>query len=109
MAELLVSVRSAPEADAAVAGGAHLIDVKEPQRGPLGRADDAVSAEVVRAVAGRRPVSAALGELLEGYMPPDRVSLTYVKWGLAGCASAAWRERLTAAAATLAATAPGCQ
>ena len=34
---LLVSVRSAAEAATALAGGADLIDVKEPSRGPLGR------------------------------------------------------------------------
>ena len=63
MTRLLVSVRSAAEAEAALRGGADVIDVKEPGRGPLGRADDAVIADVVRLVAGRRPVSAALGEL----------------------------------------------
>jgi uncharacterized protein (UPF0264 family) len=66
MMNLLVSVRSAAEAEAALAGGAGLIDVKEPARGALGRADAAVIAAVVRAVGGRRPVSAALGELAEG-------------------------------------------
>ena len=45
---LLVSVRDAVEAEAALAGGAHLIDVKEPARGALGRADDATIAAVVR-------------------------------------------------------------
>ena len=38
MAKLLVSVRSAVEAQAAVAGGAAIVDVKEPSQGPLGRA-----------------------------------------------------------------------
>ena len=41
---LLVSVRDAAEAGNAVAGGAALIDVKEPARGALGRADDAIVA-----------------------------------------------------------------
>ena len=41
MAGLLVSVRSADEARTALAGGATVIDVKEPERGPLGRADPA--------------------------------------------------------------------
>ena len=36
---LLVSVRSADEAIAALAGGADVIDVKEPNRGALGAAD----------------------------------------------------------------------
>ena len=35
---LLVSVRSAAEAEEALAGGAALIDVKEPANGPLGKA-----------------------------------------------------------------------
>jgi uncharacterized protein (UPF0264 family) len=87
MAQLLVSVRSAAEAEAALAGGAALIDVKEPTRGALGRADDAVIDDVVRAVAGRAPVSAALGELetaLWEPFPSALESLAFVKWGAAG-------------------------
>ncbi len=87
---LLVSVRSPVEAKAALAGGAAIIDVKEPDNGSLGRATPAVLAGVIAAVAGRRPVSAALGELLPGNvdLPAELASLAYVKWGLAG-----WRER----------------
>ena len=89
--QLLVSVRSAEEALAALAGGASLIDVKEPSRGPMGRADDSVTGEVVRAVAGRRPVSAALGELrTSGNLKALPRELSYVKFGLARCA--AWRR-----------------
>ncbi|MCI0381219.1 MAG: (5-formylfuran-3-yl)methyl phosphate synthase [Gemmataceae bacterium] len=62
---LLVSVRSAEEAIAALAGGADIIDVKEPARGALGRADGAVIADVLRVVAGRSPVSAAMGEIVD--------------------------------------------
>ena len=40
MTRLLVSVRNGQEAEAALAGGAHVIDVKEPARGSLGRADE---------------------------------------------------------------------
>ena len=36
---LLVSVRSADEAEAAIAGGADVIDVKEPSHGPLGMSE----------------------------------------------------------------------
>jgi uncharacterized protein (UPF0264 family) len=81
---LLVSVRSPVEAAAAIAGGAALIDVKEPAHGSLGRADAATIAGVIQGVAGRRPVSAALGELVDfhGTIPE---SLAFVKWGLAGC------------------------
>lgn len=60
---LLVSVRSAFEADEAVAGGASIVDVKEPSRGPLGRADVEVAVEVGRAIAGRAGLTLACGEL----------------------------------------------
>jgi (5-formylfuran-3-yl)methyl phosphate synthase len=95
---LLVSVRDAAEAEAALAGGAGLIDVKEPARGPLGRADAAVIAAIVRAVGGRVPVSAALGELREcplvtaGEELPAGVG--YVKWGLSGLLRARWGRHL---------------
>jgi (5-formylfuran-3-yl)methyl phosphate synthase len=104
MTRLLVSVRSAVEAETALAGGAALIDVKEPERGALGRADDAVIADVVRAVAGRAPVSAALGELRdrpEASLPSCLGSLSYVKCGLAGVArddSPEWPAELAALA-----------
>jgi len=83
---LLVSVRSSAEAKAALAGGADLIDVKEPSRGSIGRADDAVIAAVLRAVAGRKPVSAALGDVRDFAGPYSRPGLSYWKLGLAGCA-----------------------
>jgi len=62
---LLVSVRSVEEAVEAAAGGAAIVDVKEPARGPLGRADAAVAAAIVAAVASR-PCTLACGELAEG-------------------------------------------
>lgn len=93
MTQLLVSVRSASEAESALAGGADLIDVKEPNRGALGRADDAVITQIVEAVEGRRPVSVALGELLDQPLVPGFDGL--VKVGLAGCGSrAGWRDLL---------------
>jgi uncharacterized protein (UPF0264 family) len=98
---LLVSVRSVAEAAAALTGGADLIDVKEPSRGSLGRADDSVIAAVVEHVAGRRPVSAALGELAESPNWPGQsgAGLTFLKWGLAGCHQTRrdWRDALTRA------------
>jgi len=93
---LLVSVRTAAEAAAALEGGADLIDVKEPARGSLGRAADAVVSEVCRFVAGRRPVSAALGELEDSAAAiPEVAGLAFVKWGLAGWARKDWRRALT--------------
>ena len=98
--DLLVSIRSQAEAEAALAGGADLIDVKEPAHGALGRASVETIAAVVAAVAGRRPVSAALGELLREPRPPAVRGLSYVKWGLAGYSGQPgrdWRRDLEAA------------
>jgi uncharacterized protein (UPF0264 family) len=81
--QLLVSVRSADEARAALAGGADLIDVKEPTRGPLGAADPPVIRDVIAAVNGRVPVSAAFGEWHEWTEQKAPPGLHYAKWGLA--------------------------
>lgn len=99
---LLVSVRNADEASAALAGGADVIDVKEPADGPLGRADAESIGAVVARVAGRAPVTAAWGELAE----PARQngvpgSLAAVKVGLAGADSAGWESDLRAFAKPL--------
>jgi len=66
--QLLVSVRDIAEADAAIAGNADIIDVKEPSRGSLGMA----SLETITAIVSRccrlhtaPRCSAALGELHE--------------------------------------------
>ena len=59
---LLVSVRSAEEALAAVAGGADIVDAKEPARGPLGPVDLAVLADIAAALPASVPLSAALGD-----------------------------------------------
>src|SRR5262245_19700394 len=83
---LLVSVRSAAEALAALDGGADLIDVKEPSRGPLGAADRNVVEQVVLAVGGRVPVSVALGEWAEYSSGPLPAGVSFAKWGLSGLA-----------------------
>jgi uncharacterized protein (UPF0264 family) len=100
MTQLLVSVRSASEAEAALRGGAALIDIKEPAKGSLGRASDNVIEDVVRVVAGRRPVSAAMGEFVDTFadaMPVCRNSLRYLKWGLSrfeNCDEDIWHAEL---------------
>jgi uncharacterized protein (UPF0264 family) len=77
-------------------GGASLIDIKEPLRGSLGRADEATIAAVVKAVAERLPVSAALGELKEQPQPARTPGISYSKWGLSGWGrSDAWCSVLT--------------
>ena len=60
---LLVSVRDAAEAAAALEGGAAIIDVKEPRHGPLGAADPEAIAAVAQVVGSRRPWTMACGEL----------------------------------------------
>jgi (5-formylfuran-3-yl)methyl phosphate synthase len=108
---LLVSVRSEAEVEPALAGGADIIDVKDPERGSLGRADDATLAAVVRAVGGRRPVSAALGEWMKGQeiALPNCHGLGYVKWGLARCHGLAWRDGLALAGKGLRQAIPDCK
>ena len=106
---LLVSVRDAIEAEAAVAGGADVVDVKEPTRGSLGAADAPVVAAVVAAVAGRAPISVAAGELtdwstseFQAYLDAIGGGVAYCKFGLAGCdAVADWPERWRQAVAML--------
>lgn len=96
---LLVSVRSANEVAAALEGGADIIDVKEPAKGPLAPAEAEVVASVIDAVDGRVPVSAALGEwspnaITEAHWHLE-LPLQYVKWGLAGYAhTPGWGEDL---------------
>jgi uncharacterized protein (UPF0264 family) len=97
MVGLLVSVRSADEARTALAGGADLIDVKEPSLGSLGRADAAVCKEVLAAIGRRVPASIALGELNERADPGSGLVLDgfrYAKVGLAACGrQAGWVPR----------------
>jgi len=105
MTGLLVSVRSGVEAASAVAGGAQVIDIKEPSRGSLGPADPLVWRDVCCRVGDSNLISAALGELLED-SPADRLndlgSICLVKTGLAGCnAVDDWRERWQSVVARL--------
>lgn len=90
---LLVSVRNATEARAALAGGADVIDVKEPEHGSLGAADNETISEIVRAVDRRATVSIAMGELAELIQSGNRVDhhsvpngVSLFKLGLANCA-----------------------
>jgi uncharacterized protein (UPF0264 family) len=62
MTRLLVSVKDAAEAELATAAGASLIDAKDPTAGALGGLPRGAVEEILRVVAGRRPVSAVVGE-----------------------------------------------
>lgn len=98
---LLVSVRGAEEALAAVAGGADIIDVKEPAHGPLGMASPTVIAAIAQTLrqqgAGRLPFSAALGELREfsslAELNLPLEQLDWIKIGLSGLAGTDWPSR----------------
>jgi len=104
---LLVSVRAEDEVAEAVAGGADIIDAKEPAHGSLG----AVSPEVLRGIAARLPLtvplSVALGDFtgsdavrraVAAAAVPGRRATTYVKLGFAGERSEAVVTSLVVAA-----------
>lgn len=107
MTRLLVSVRDAAETQIALRIGVDLLDLKEPHHGPLGAVDGATVDEVLHLVAGRVPVSIAMGELLD--LPRDARSslaisrsVNYFKLGLTNCAASAdwisrWRQVIEAA------------
>jgi uncharacterized protein (UPF0264 family) len=63
MTRLLASVTNAREAAMALAGGADIIDLKEPANGALGAVAPAVQQEIVQLLAHQRPVSATVGDL----------------------------------------------
>ena len=96
---LLVSVRSAPEVGAAVAGGADIVDAKEPAAGSLGAVSGRVLREIGLSVPAGVPLSIALGDpknvaaleaamaALHGLAP--RSSRAYVKIGLSAAGDGA--------------------
>jgi uncharacterized protein (UPF0264 family) len=102
---LLVSVRSAAEARAAVSGGADLIDAKDPQAGALGAVALPAFAAIVRAVDRVRPVTAAIGDALDEAAVARTASAfraagaSLVKTGFAGVRDRGHLGRLVSAAA----------
>lgn len=111
MTRLLVSVRDADEAMDAVAAGVDLIDLKEPRNGPLGAVDFDTMATAGDRVAGRRPMSVALGELADfDFEHPRRPppGIDYFKLGLAGQSeNPTWRRSLATAVEALSGPARG--
>src|SRR5688572_5766625 len=86
---LLVSVRDATEAAAALAGGADIIDAKEPLNGALGPVAAPVLHAIAATVAGAAPVSVALGDAGTddvglGMLGAAAVGAAFVKVGFAG-------------------------
>jgi uncharacterized protein (UPF0264 family) len=102
---MLASVTTCAEAMIALEGGADIIDLKNPALGALGALDDITIRTSVAAVAGRVPVSATVGDLVEmeagqisravGHMAENGVD--YVKVGFfPGPTSAACLNALSA-------------
>lgn len=104
---LLVSVRGAAEARAAVVGGADIIDVKEPSVGPLGRAGVIEAAAAAKASADL-PWTIACGELIElsggdldryldalAALQPHRPPWG-IKFGLSGVRATNWTRDVSA-------------
>ena len=90
---LLVSVTSAVDAAAALAGGADLIDAKDPAAGALGAVSIEQFRRIVAAVAGARPVTAALGDAADEPAIEQTarafagLGASFVKLGFAGISS----------------------
>lgn len=63
MTGLLASVTGSQEAALAMAGGADIIDLKEPSKGALGAVPHDVQCEVVQSINGRCLISATVGDL----------------------------------------------
>lgn len=89
MTLFLASVRDAAEAELALGAGADIIDLKDPSTGTLGALHPRAIASCVRAVAGRAPLSATIGDLpLAGHTLGTAISATaalgvdYVKLGV---------------------------
>jgi (5-formylfuran-3-yl)methyl phosphate synthase len=90
--QLLASVRTAAETAAALAGGADIIDAKEPNRGSLGAVSPRVLRQICERVPWERPVSIALGdvstaaEVVQSIRTVPQVprTATYLKFGFAG-------------------------
>lgn len=104
---LLVSVRTADEVEAALGGGADIIDAKEPAQGSLGP----VSPEVLREISARVPASVPFSVALGDFTVPEAVrqavagarmtrprAPTYLKLGFAGRRTEAGATTLVAAA-----------
>jgi dihydroneopterin aldolase len=63
MTLMLASVTSPAEAEIALAGSVDIIDLKDPSHGAFAALPHAVVKDIVKSVAGRRPVSAVIGDL----------------------------------------------
>lgn len=110
---LLVSVRCGAEVAAAVEGGAHIVDAKEPARGSMGAVDAETLAEIAGELPAGVPLSVALGDVADVEQVAAALAPTssngalrprYLKLGFAGAVQPETARR-TLAAAVMAASA----
>ncbi len=113
--QLLVSVRSASEVEPALAGGADIIDAKEPAHGSLGPVSARTLSDILSRVPSDRPFSVALGDVateagvlaaISALKPHPRDGATFLKLGFAGVTSPELVGRLLAGAVDAAAKLP---
>ena len=101
---LLVSVASGAEALAALAGGADIVDAKDPRAGALGAVSLDALREIHVAVGGQRPVTAAIGDASDEVAIERRsfefasLGTSLVKVGFSGISSTERVAALIAAA-----------
>lgn len=104
--QLLVSVRSAAEAESALAGGADVIDAKEPAAGALGPVAPEVLTAIDRSLPRTVPLSAALGDVaqpdeaarLVAELPiQPREAPVFAKLAMAESSRCDWLEMLSSA------------
>ena len=91
--QLLVSVRSPAEVNAALEGGADIIDAKEPNHGSLGAVSAPVLRRIIAQVPAARPLSIAMGDVagpdsvrgtMNALLVPTVPPRVYLKFGFAG-------------------------
>ena len=112
--ELLISVRTPGETATALAGGADIIDAKEPAHGALGPVAPEILMAIDHSVPIDRPLSVALGDARSvagvraavSALPLQLRSRAYVKIGLAGVRAGPELRILLVAAADAAASHP---
>ena len=109
---LLVSVRDAGEARAAIAGGADIIDAKDPARGGIAAVAPEALAAIRALVPAELRLSAALGDVgtyddIARAMDRIAVPLHFVKLGFHGIRDAGQAEDLLREAVRRATTLPG--
>lgn len=81
MTKMLASVQNRQEAEIVFQSGADIIDMKDPANGALGAVDLSKVLEVKDFISGRRPISAACGDLP---MHPETIGRTVKEFAAAG-------------------------